>query len=324
MACFRNGKEDEAFSVALVLYLDSEGSPEKVYCFSQGEKSIAKDCAGLKSTERVRQQMEQRGFRATVKFNEYHSWFAKATAVRSKAMDMLNQTVAVKDIQSLNRFIRDHMLEAKPWGEKVDSLLNHFTQLSEAHQSLLRVQHQAELLAPLAGVAANYRQSAERLEKTRRIADAADSFFSTKVVDLFTSECAAKRSELTLAESTKQRLSDQIAAVQEERRKLKNEIEECGGQRLREIPLLIANHQTEARAKSERSRRFHDALRQAGLTGPVTDVVQFTAVSQQLSTQLAQLRQDLAASETQRVDLAIRHRHLTTAVQDDERASYCR
>jgi uncharacterized protein YPO0396 len=36
-------------------------------------------------------------------------------------MDIFNQTVAVKDIQSLNRFIREHMLESKPWGEKVES-----------------------------------------------------------------------------------------------------------------------------------------------------------------------------------------------------------
>ena len=127
LACFRNEVTDQTFTVALLLYLNSEGRAEKVYCFAPDERSIAADCAGLASTERLRQQMERRGFRATTNYAEYHSWFTRATGVRPKAMDMFNQTVAVKDIQSLNRFIRDHMLEAKPWGEKVDSLLDHFT-----------------------------------------------------------------------------------------------------------------------------------------------------------------------------------------------------
>jgi uncharacterized protein YPO0396 len=163
LACFRNAAHGDGFTLALVLYLDAEGCPKKVYCFASGERSIAQDFGRLTSADRIKQQLEQRGFRATPHYTEYHSWFAKATGVRSKAMDMFNQTVAVKDIQSLNRFIRDHMLEAKPWGEKVDSLLNHFTQLSEAHQSLVRVQRQAALLEPIAELGQEYQSRAGQL-----------------------------------------------------------------------------------------------------------------------------------------------------------------
>src|SRR5262245_56515766 len=65
LACFRNEASDRAFTVALVLYLNSEGKAEKVYCFAPEERSIVADCAGLAGTERLRQQMEKRGFRAT-------------------------------------------------------------------------------------------------------------------------------------------------------------------------------------------------------------------------------------------------------------------
>src|SRR4051794_21429867 len=60
LACFRNENAGSAFTLAILLYLNSEGRAEKVYCFSQGERSIAADCAGLASTERLRQQMEKR------------------------------------------------------------------------------------------------------------------------------------------------------------------------------------------------------------------------------------------------------------------------
>src|SRR5205085_11092398 len=168
---------------AILLYLNTEGKAEKVYCFAPEERSIKADCAGLTSTDRLRQQMEKRGFKATTSYADYHAWFAKATGVRPKAMDIFNQTVAVKDIQSLNRFIREHMLEAKPWGEKVDSLLGHFTLLSEAHQSLVRVRRQAELLEPLAGAGAGYREQLGRLERVQRLLASADAFFRRKIVD---------------------------------------------------------------------------------------------------------------------------------------------
>jgi uncharacterized protein YPO0396 len=140
LACFR-ADADRVFTLAVLLYLTADGDVERVYCFAPDERSISVDCAGFASTERLRQQMEKRGFKATTKYTEYHTWFAKALNLRPKAMDVFNQTVAVKDIQSLNRFIREHMLESKPWGEKVENLLSHFTQLSDAHQALVRVRH---------------------------------------------------------------------------------------------------------------------------------------------------------------------------------------
>ncbi len=142
LACFRNQQTDKAFTVAQLLYVDSEGDAKKVYCFAGDERSIAMDFGDLKGIEGIREQLRRRGLRATTSYTEYHSWFAKETGVQAKAMDMFNQTVAVKDIQKLNAFIRDHMLEAKPWAKRVDSLLNHFMQLSEAHKSLVEARKQ--------------------------------------------------------------------------------------------------------------------------------------------------------------------------------------
>ena len=146
--------------------------------------------------ERLRQQIEKRGFRATKSYTEYHSWFVRMTGVRPKAMDIFNQTVAVKDIQSLNRFIREHMLESKPWGDRVESLLNHFTQLSEAHQSLVRVRRQSELLEPVAQSGEAYRVQASQLDHLQRILAAADSFFRQKSVEILAPASESRQQEL--------------------------------------------------------------------------------------------------------------------------------
>src|SRR5690606_23648281 len=120
------------------------------YAFCAGERSIATDLSGLHRDQKIAKQLVQRGFQATTKYSEYLPWIARCTHQRPKAMDVFNQTVAVKDIQSLNRFIRDHMLEPHSWRERIEGLLGHFTQRSQAHQSLVKARRQIELLTPVA------------------------------------------------------------------------------------------------------------------------------------------------------------------------------
>jgi uncharacterized protein YPO0396 len=318
LACFRNEGTDEAFTLAQILYLNAEGRSEKVYCFAPAERSIVDNCGGLTSMERLRQQMEKRGFRATTSFSEYQKWFEKATGVRSKAMDVFNQTVAVKDIQSLNRFIRDHMLEAKPWNDRVEGLLNHFTQLSDAHRSLVLVRKQFESLTPIVEAGGAYRRQAGQLEEVRRLVDASDSFFCQKLVDLYTPECESRQRGLDAVREKKKLLDRQIAEVQEECRRLKNEIEQAGGERLRQIPLLIQNHETQAGTKREAHRQYHEALRAAGIVDTVGDATAFTAVQKQLAPVVADLETEIHQAENRRNTLVIQQDRITERVQEDE------
>lgn len=319
LACFRNESTDAAFTLALVLYLNSEGRSEKLYCLAPGEHSIAEHFSGLTETDKIRQQVQKRGFRCTPHYKEYHSWFAKLTGVRPKAMDMFNQTVAVKDIQSLNRFIRDHMLEAAAWGEKVDSLLNHFTQLSEAHQSLVRVRRQFELLEPIAKVGAEFREAAERLRQTQRLLDAAGSFFSHKTIELLTAECAAWEQTLAQTRHRKEQLGQEMALADEEKRRLMNEIEQAGGERLRQIPLLIENHEGKAAAKRDANHRYHDALRAAGIAAQAADAAGFAALAARLPSLARQIKQELAAAAGRRDELVIERGEAQHALAADER-----
>ena len=61
LACFRNDRGD-VFTVAQVLYLASDGAPRRSTASRTEEMSIAEHCANLAGTERVRQQLEKRGF----------------------------------------------------------------------------------------------------------------------------------------------------------------------------------------------------------------------------------------------------------------------
>ena len=78
----------------------------------------------------MKEHLKHAGYQTAKSYTEYLGWITKRTGMRGKAVDMFNQTVAVKDIQSLNEFIRKHMLESQNWREKIQRLLTHFNDLS--------------------------------------------------------------------------------------------------------------------------------------------------------------------------------------------------
>ena len=157
--------------------------------------------------DRLHKQLDERGWRASKSYKDFYHALSKLTGMRPKAMDMLNQTVAVKDIQSLTDFIRRHMLEANPWGEKVDSVLSHFSLLSEAHQSLVSC-FAAKLRCskPIVEHGTVYRQRAAELDQTQRLIEAADCFFDVELIRLFGPHCDLLQSQVTATEDQKNQL----------------------------------------------------------------------------------------------------------------------
>lgn len=282
LACFRNEDLKKSFTVAQLLYLASDQSVEKVYCFSEDERSIQGDFDGLASTEGLLKTLRSRGFRATKTFQEFETWFNKATHVKPKAMEVFNQTVAVKDIPKLNDFIRDHMLEACDWDEKVDCLLGHFTQLSEAHDCLVRLRQQSELLEPVACQAEKYRRQAQALARREQMSAAAGAYFAHKTIELFTPERQRCEAELEQTRVRKDNLTLEIQETRERIRCLRNDIEGAGGERLREIPHLLATERERADRKRQTARSYDDALDRLGLRRTFADEAGFAEFQKRL------------------------------------------
>lgn len=282
LACFRNARKGRAFTLAVVLYLAVDGRCRKVYCFSTDERTIAGDFGGFYSMDKLTRQLRERGFQTTEHYTEYYEWFRKATGVQPKAMDTFNQTVAVKDIERLNDFIRDHMLEPSLREDDINSLLTHYDQLHQAHQCLVRVREQERLLLPIEESGLEWKRQSSRLNDVQRMVDASEAYFRRKTIDLYEPECRRRREELDRVVESKQELKASIEAAQEEARRLRTQIEGAGGDRLRMIPHEIANHETAASAKRRDSLRYHQLLRTVGLTEAVSNQQQLEDVQRRL------------------------------------------
>lgn len=317
LACFHNETSGKSFTIAQVLYITADGKAERVYCFDKTRRSITKDLAGLGKSELV-PQLKKRGFRATRSFTEYHEWFRRSTGVQKKAMDMLNQTVAVKDIQRLNEFIRDHMLEARAWGDTVDSLLTHFNQLSEAHQALVRVRDQLRLLEPIEKYGQKWQERTTRLQSAEKLLSATDAFFRQKVVDLFEPECEARTVQLQRICSRKDELADTIADVQNIIRRLENEIDNAGGDRLKAIPGLIDLERKDADNKRHASKRFHSALHTAGINDAASDGDSLLEILSELPELKIRAEEKLVAIQQRYEDAVVRRGRLRGELKETQ------
>lgn len=317
LACFHNERSNKSFTIAQVLYITSDGKAERIYCFDKSQRTIAGDCSGLNKAE-ILQQLKNRGFRATRSYTEYYEWFRKVTGVQRKAMDMLNQTVAVKDIQRLNVFIRDHMLEARAWGQTVDSLLTHFNQLSEAHQSLVKVRDQLNLLEPVEKYGNRWQDQTTQLYAADRLLAATDAFFRQQVVDLFGPECEARTAELNHIRQRKDDLAAKISNVQGIVRRIENEIDNAGGDRLKEIPRLIALERKDADNKRFCSKRFHSALNEAGFKDGIGDANDLQRVLKKLPNLKAKTAQQLEELSARRDEAVVNAAGVRTKLRDTQ------
>ncbi|MEM8734126.1 MAG: ATP-binding protein, partial [Planctomycetota bacterium] len=308
LACFERESTGDAFTVCQVLQILGDGDVDKTYAYAECEKSIADDLAGLTRSEKIRKQLIDRGFKATTKYSEYQPWVAKKTGMRAKAMDIFNQTVAVKDIQSLNRFIRDHMLEGKPWRDRIENLLSHFSQLSQAHQSLVRARRQIELLEPIETASAELNKLNSELSLYQQQLDATDSFFKQRAMDWLEPRMLGNADQLEKSRKRKLELDAEIEQLENSQRQIRNEIDTSGGERLRQLPLQLETQQALLTGKKRERSRLLAAVKQAGLEYVINGREDFERLPEALeavhedqthrSTEIASKRLELARSLT--------------------------
>jgi uncharacterized protein YPO0396 len=296
LATFANASNGKVFTLCQVLYLNAENGVEKVYGYADCEKGIVKDLGDLQSSASLSKQLRDRGFKSTTSYTEYFGWFQKTVRFRSKAMDVFNQTVAVKDVQKLDEFVRKHMLERKSWNERVGQLLKHFAELSETHRMLVRVRRQDEFLKPIAEDGKRYRKKLAEIESAKRFLDSIDLYFADKLVLLLQPLCEQWSQEIDRLVAEVTRLGELHQDRTNEIARLKLEIENRGGDRMRQLPGIIQHEEQLAKIKAASRLSFENQIRVGGIHTSITSPDQFSRVIHEVQERLLKLSRTKAES----------------------------
>lgn len=317
-AVFTDEQLGKSFTLCQVLHLATDGSTEKLFAVADEPRALEEDLAGVRKADELAEHLHRLGYETTKKFVKYRSWLTRRTGMLPKAMDMFNQTVAVKDIQSLDRFIRDHMLERHNWQETVAKLLAHFHDLSVAHQELVRTRKAEELLEPVEKHGLRYRtEEAELITRERQLAAAA-TFFHQQTVDLLKPALELQRGEVGHMEQSIADIKARESEAREQIRQLRNEIDQAGGERLKAIPHLMASEQARLENKQAASQRYHQLLRTAGIDRNVTDEPSHTKVQQELQQCVAAANQQQQQLQAKYEELVIQRGEYHRAAREDQ------
>ncbi len=239
LGVFENSSTGESFTLAQFLHLDGQLQTKRYFCYMDGSGSIEAQFSGITSMEKLKARFEKSGLKVTMTYTDYGRFLRKRTGMEEKAMDVFNQAVAVKEIDSLDEFIRSHMLKKRRWKDIVDKVLAHFEQLSAAHAALVKTRREAELLEPVHTTGKAWRTALANFEKAVAIRQAVAPYIAQVTLDLLRPECESLTRELAALEDRKEVLTTQHSSTSDDVADLKASIKGSGSERLHELEKKI-------------------------------------------------------------------------------------
>ena len=122
----------------------NQGQPERFFVTAGAELTIADEFTGFgPEISQLRKRLRQAGAKLYDHFPEYGKDFRRRLGIASdQAMDLFHQTVSMKAVGDLNDFVRNHMLEPFDAGDWIRRLVDHFEDLTRAHESVVKARKQ--------------------------------------------------------------------------------------------------------------------------------------------------------------------------------------
>ncbi len=100
-------------------------------------------------------------------------------------MELFHQTVSMKAVDNLNDFVRSHMLEPFDSKAQIDTLVEHFENLTRAHDAVVRARDQLELLGPLVEMLDEFDQLGATAAEIRLQQEAVPYYFAKLAKSLY-------------------------------------------------------------------------------------------------------------------------------------------
>ena len=281
-----------------------ESQPERFFVTAERELSIAEhftkfggDIASLKKRLRA---SNAEVFDAFVK---YKPRFMRALGIRSEqALNLFHQTVSMKAIGNLTDFVRAHMLEPFDVAERIDKLISHFENLTDAHANIVKARKQIEMLTPIDDAGKLY----EKLESDIVMLESCINFLEPYFAKYRVALLEKKIKTLT---DESMRLGDKLLSLKELKKdlmlkadSLKSAIRESGGGRIEELTRIIEQKNIER----ERNRRGYTSCAEAAeaLSLPCPDTIEiFSDNRSRLPELQATLENSRASVQNKRMEL---------------------
>ncbi len=274
------------------------GQPERFFVVADTDQSIAKDFSEFGTEFNfLKRRLRESGARVYDSFPEYGRDFRRRLGIESEqAMELFHQTVSMKAVDNLNDFVRSHMLEPFDTKSHIASLIDHFDNLTQAHDAVVQARAQLDLLQPLVIDLDSYDQMSNSRATLEHQLAALPFYFADRTRQALLHELESLSVQL---HDLSQELESQEASVRDLREteaQLNLQIAGIGGDRLADIERSIEHHQRDKPIRQAKFNRFNALLGQVGMD-QVSVAEQFLATHDRAAVRRVELEGELAAIE---------------------------
>ena len=297
LGVFTNEGYEATVSIAQVFYLrsgDASGQPERFYITADRALSVTGDFKDFGSEiSGLRKRLRAgSGIRLHDAFPAYGADFRRRMGIESEqAMELFHQTVSMKSVGNLTDFVRDHMLEPFDAAKAVSDIIEHFEDLTKAHEAVRRAEAQLTALAPLLEDCDKHDGVRKEITELDAQRAALRYYFAGLKADLSQADLAAISSQQARLEADRTGIDTELVGFRERQTSLQVELAGHGGNRLAEIKRQLDDCDRACTDRMRKAERFADLLTKATLE-PVETAEQFAARRAQIAAARDTARQD--------------------------------
>lgn len=268
LGVFTNEGYGETVTIAQVFHQkDRAGQPERFYVTAGERLSIAAHFSDFGSDlKALRARLRGRGAAIDTTFPDYARRMRRMLGIASEqAMELFHQTVSMKSVGNLNDFVRSHMLELADASGRVATIVDHFENLTKAHEAVQRATAQLALLDPIVAASDRYEAAMQRRAEYEAERAALTLYVAERTLEALGSALEHDRAEHARAAERAAALDRRRSELGLERDALQAERLDAGGDRLTRIDADLPAAEERLRVRTERRARFIGHLESVGL-----------------------------------------------------------
>ena len=275
LGVFTDENFGRSVTLAQVFWYKSESAatPSRLYVLAEKPLSIAQRFSRLGGDMRAfRKRLEADDFIHT--YDDYPLYgrdFRKLFGIRQEqALDLFQQTISLKKVDSLTEFVRANMLETPDVEGLLAGLLRQFRDLEAAHASVVQAREQQQLLVPVRAAGARYQRLRAARDTYERMSAVLPAWLARR-------DIAALSAQTEAAEAERQTLAGEIAALREEQQAAEKELADVraglarnGGARLAALEGKLAALEEKHTARQAAAARYEESAAILKLAVPET------------------------------------------------------
>ena len=307
IANFTNSALGKNVCLAQVFWFrDRSGTPARMYAVSDQRLSIAEDFGDVgNDLANLRRRLRERGVALHDSYSKYAADFRRRLGIdHPQALELFHQTVSMKSVGNLTEFVRSHMLKPPDVSDRVASLINHFEDLTRAHDSVQAARAQLEALTPLVRRLDECEAAAESAEHDRHLRDLLTPYFTVRKAALLHTRIDKTIGERDAVAARQDAAEQRLRDFERQEADLRAAIRDSGGERMIQLERDIADVSSSRDTKKQTFGLYAGLCEQLGLEA-ATDEMSLAQQMQSLSAMLEGIDERKATLDNESSERAV-------------------